>query len=602
MVLALSSGAATGPRAGAPRVVAVLATVGLLGPRPAVAFDEVPFVDVTVAAGVDFVHENGRTGRYRFAEMMGSGLALFDADGDGDPDLYLVQGGPLEPGGDPSTDPTDHLYLNVSDAEGIRLRDATAGAGLASTAFYGMGVAAGDADVDGDVDLYVTGYGEARFLRNRGDGTFEDATSSAGLADRGWSVSASWIDLDRDGFLDLFVVRYVDATLANHVVCRDVTGGLDYCAPSAYSPVPDRVFRNRGDGTFEDVTAAWLDEPLAGSGLGVVGLDVRSDGLPDLYVANDLMSNHLWTADGGGTPGWSDEALLAGVAASGDGELQASMGVVAADLDGDGNEDLFLTHLARQTNTLYLDDGTGVFRDRSVPSGLGNPSWPFTGFGTVALDVDHDGHLDLAVANGAVRVRRELVDAGDPFPLHEPNQLFRGLGGGRFEDVSARSGPPFEISEVSRGLAAADLDGDGDLDLALSNNGGPARVLANRLGQRRPWLVVRALTGTPSRDALGARVRLGRPGAPDLVRRVRTDGSYASATDPRVHFGLGGPGSDGAVGPVRIDWPSGRAEVFDVSGIRRVLVVREGQGDPTATVLEKPPTESEEPVMEPAEG
>ncbi len=564
----------------------------LLGPSAAAADPPAAggggmFTDVAAASGLDFVHENGRSGKNYFCEMMGSGGAFLDFDNDGDLDVYLVQGGPLggEAAGSP---PRDRLFRNElvspSGAGALRFVDATAASGIAATG-YGMGVATGDFDNDGWVDLYVTSFGANQLWRNNGDGSFSDVTAKSGAGDGRWSVSATFLDLDRDGWLDLYVVNYVDFALATHKVCRSHTGAPDYCSPLAYHPESDLLLRNRGDGSFERISAASGIGAAPGAGLGVVSADLDGDGWVDLYVANDQAPNQMWIRSdprgSGGRITFRDQALLAGTALNADGRPEAGMGVALGDVDGDGDEDLLVSHLDRETNTLYLNEGEGFFEDRSTASGLGAPSWDSTGFGVAWLDVDNDGWLDLMVANGAVKYLQPLVRRGDPFPLHQKNQLFRNLGGGKFEEVTAGAGSAFELSEVSRGLAVGDVDNDGDADVLLTNNGGPVRLLRNEVGQDRAWLGLRLVGGPGPRDLLGARVTLERPGRPTLPRTVRTGGSYLSAHDPRLLLGLGESSSGGTL---RILWPDGSSERRRFEGSRRYLTLRQ-----------EPPRENPEP-------
>jgi hypothetical protein len=386
-------------------------------------------------------------------------------------------------------------------------------------------------------------------------------------------VAASFFDYDRDGHLDLYLGTYVDFTFANHKTCRTVAGAQDYCGPSAYAGVTDRLLHNRGDGTFEDRSVASGVGTLPGKSLGSVIGDFDGDGWIDLYVANDQEPNFLWMNRRDGT--FTEEALLAGAAVDLHGRPQASMGVDAADFDGDGDEDLFMTHLATETDTLYVNDGVGVFEDATARTGLTAPGVRYTSWGTRWLDYDNDGVLDLFVANGGVRVIPELQQRGDRFPFDEPNQLFHGIGGGRYEDVSASAGPAFSLLEVSRGTAFGDLDNDGDTDILLTNNDGPARVMINLVGQDSGWLGLRLVGGemTP-RDMLGAWVTVTRPGAAPLHRRVRTDGSFASAHDPRLLFGLGA--SPGGEVKVRVRWPDGAAEEW--SGVATGRYTELGQG------------------------
>jgi hypothetical protein len=538
------------------------------------------FTDQAKESGIDFVHVNGTSGEFRIAEIMGAGVALFDYDNDGDLDVYLVQGGPLGSGRPlmpPPKEPlTDRLFRNdlevrSNGTRALHFTDVTAQSGLHSHG-YGMGVAVGDVDNDGCADVYRTALGTNQLFHNNCDGTFTDVTDRTGTGDPAWSVSASLVDIDRDGWLDLYVGNYLDAALDGRITCYTPTGRRDYCGPRSYKAVPDRLYRNRGDGTFVDVTADALGGGDFGPALGVVAADFNGDGWPDIYVANDGEPNLLWINQRNGR--FRNTALLAGAALNGLGSAQGSMGVDAGDFDNDGKEDLFMTNLVGETNTLYVNDGSGLFEDRTMRVGLG-PSLPHTGFGTALFDFDNDGWLDLLVANGAVRILEALARATDPFPLHERNQLFRNLGTRRFEDVTARAGDVFELSEVSRGAAFGDVDNDGDTDVLVTNNNGPARLLINHVGERSHWIGLRLVGGAGPRDMLGARVGIFRDQSPPLWRHVRADGSYASANDPRVLVGLG---SRAAVSRVRVVWPSGRVEDWTDIAADRYLTLKEGSG------------------------
>ncbi len=553
-------------------------------PAPA---PEAWFTDRAQETGIDFVHFNGMSGAFYFSEMMGSGGALFDYDDDGDLDAYLVQGQMLGAGRTlnealiPPAGPgplTDRLYRNdlatgEDGAPRLRFTDVTGTSGLA-VGTYGMGVATGDFDNDGWTDLYRTRHGPNQLFRNNGDGTFTDVSRASGTDDPSWSLSASFVDFDRDGWLDLYVGNYVDYDPDREEnACTTLTGEPDYCAPKSYASVPDRLYRNRRNGTFADVTAEARVGGDFGPALGVLTADFDADGWIDVYVANDGEPNRLWI--NGRNGGFADDALLAGVAVNGDGAAEASMGVDLGDFDGDGDDDLFMTHVATETNTLYVNDGHGFFEDRSAMTGLGPPSLPFTGFGAAWADFDNDGWLDLLVVNGAVRVLEPLVRVGDPFPLHQRNQVFRNVGDGRFEDVTPRAGPAFALSEVSRGAAVGDVDNDGDLDVLVTNNNAPARLLINNVGHRNRWIGLRLAGGRGPRDMLGARVGVFRDDGAVLWRRARADGSYASANDPRVLVGLA---DAAAVDRVRVVWPSGRVEEWTDVGAGRWTTLIEGSG------------------------
>jgi hypothetical protein len=564
--------------------------------RPAAGAE--PFVELAAAVGLDFVHFNGMSGELLLSEITCGGGALADFDGDGDLDAYLLQGRMRGPGknlADALVPPrhqgplVDRLYRNDLEPgrpESLRFTDVTAGMGVAADG-YGCAAAVGDADGDGRVDLYVANLGPDRLYRNLGGGRFADVTAAAGLGDPRSGVAAVFFDYDRDGRLDLFVGNNMAFDDTGAVVCHSLTGARDYCGPGAYQSQPDRLYRNLGGGRFADVTAAsGLAAAPARPTLGAIAADLDGDGWQDLYVANDGEPNNLWINRRDGT--FTDEAMLAGAAVNAAGASEASMGVDAGDFDADGDLDVFLTHLDKETNTLYRNDGGGRFADATQATAVGPPSLPFTSFGTAFVDYDNDGWLDLVVVNGAVTLIPSQVQAGDPFPLHQTKQLFRNLGpaggggGGpvRFEDVTARAGPAFALSEVGRGAAFGDVDEDGDTDVLVINNGGPARLLVNRAGAARWWLGLRLVTGEPPRDALGALVTVERRGGPPLLRRVHTDGSYSSASDPRVVVGLGDAPPDGGVERVRVRWPDGSEETFDPPPTGRYTTLRQGGGRP----------------------
>jgi hypothetical protein len=534
------------------------------------------FVDITEESGPGFTHLNGATGELLLPEVIGAGGALFDYDNDGDLDLFAVQGGSLR--GSESRVPSpesrridssrlfrNDLRVNADGTRSIRFTDVTDRSGIVAIG-YGMGAATGDYDNDGWVDLYVTYLGSNRMFRNNGDGTFSDVTTKTGTDDTRWSTSATFFDYDRDGWLDLFVVNYVNFSVDMKRACFSAGSARDYCNPVVYEPVPGKLFHNNRDGTFSDVTARTGVGRSFGHGLGAFAADFNDDGWTDLYVANDGDPNQLWINKGGSS--FTDEGLLTGVALSRTGMPQGSMGIDAGDVDGDGDDDLFVTNLDNESNTLYRNVGKGLFEDRTVEMGVFKLG--LTGFGTRFIDADNDGWLDLVAVNGAVRHLAAQAQRGDPYPLKQPKLFFRNNSGKGFVDASAHAGPAFQALEVSRGLSMGDLDNDGDSDLIVFNNSGKPRVLANQT-RGRHWLGVRVVDGR--RDAVNARLELVRRGG-SLWRRVQTDGSYCAASDPRVLFGLAG---ETASQTIRVHWPGGKAEEFRDLAVDRYWVLEAGK-------------------------
>ena len=447
--------------------------------------------------------------------------------------------------------------------------DVTVAAGVADTG-YGMGAAVADWDNDGDQDLYVTNFGPNVLYRNNGDGTFSDITSGEERRDDRWSTSASFVDFDRDGDLDLYVANYVAFAVTNNIACTGHAGQRDYCSPATYAPQRDRLWRNDGN-IFVDVSSESGVAKESGNGLGVIAADFNGDTWPDIYVANDQVANMLWINQHDGT--FEEQALILGCAYNADGAPEASMGVTSGDYDGDGDEDLFMTHLGKETNTIYRNDGEGSFVDLTNASGLAVPSLGYTGFGTRWFDVNNDGRLDLFSANGAVQIEPAQM-ATASFPYLQRNQLFLHEAGGRFVDASAWSGEAMQAARVSRGAAFGDIDNDGDTDIVVSNNSGPLALLMNN-ETGSPWLRI-GLQGTASnRDGVGALVAVMKDDDPVYWRRAHTDGSYLSASDRRLHFGLAGAED---IDGVLVIWPSGREERWDVEEINREVWLVEGSG------------------------
>jgi hypothetical protein len=552
------------------------------------------FVERAAAAGIDFRHFNGMSGEFYYPEIMAPGVGLLDYDNDGDLDLYLVQGQMLGGKGidratfAPRGPLRDRLFRNdlTIDSGGrrtLRFTDVTDQAGI-DIRTYGMGVASGDIDNDGFPDLYRTGLTEGVLLHNNGDGTFTDITAKSGTANKGgWGVSAAFADIDRDGWLDLYVGNYLFYSIEGDIDCLSVTGQHDYCPPNSYRPQPDKLYRNRGNLSFADVTRTALEGGAYGPALGVSTADFNNDGWIDIYVGNDGMPNQLWINQKNGA--FKDMAFINGAAVNGAGNAEASMGIDAGDFDNDGDEDIFVTNWLAQMNILYQNAGNGVFEDRKAASGLGPPSLAKTGFGTAWIDYDNDGWLDLIALNGGVAMIEAQARAKDPFPLKMLNQLYRNIGNGRFEDVSARGGDAFTLMDVSRGGAFGDIDNDGDMDVAVGTTAGPARLFINNVGSRQHWIGLRLLGADgPSavrprpvegRDMLGARVQVTRGSGPALWRRARSDGSYASANDPRVLVGLGASADPVSI---TVQWPDGSQERWADLAVDRWTTVRQGTG------------------------
>jgi hypothetical protein len=550
------------------------------------------FEDVTATAGLAFVHRNGARGAFRIQEIIGAGVGLLDYDNDGDLDIIAVQGGETvastEGASAAAREPMARLFRNDLriDADGTRVWryvDVTAQAGFGAHG-DGMGVAVGDYDGDGFVDVYLTSDGPNALYRNRGDGRFEDVTARAGVGDPRWSASAAFVDIDADGDLDLFVTNYLDVTASSTRPCFEPAGARDYCPPNRYRPVPDRLFRNRGDGTFEDVSESAGILRAFGNGLGVSIGDYDLDGRPDIFVANDATPNQLWRNLGGGR--FEDIGPLSGAAFNALGRPEGSMGIASGDADADGDEDLVVTNIAGEGFVLYANDGRAGFEDRRADVGLAQATAPMTGFGVGWIDGDSDGVADLLAVNGAVTLVPEL--RGQAVPYRQRNQLFRGAlrrggaatggptsaavsatsGGAtgtrwRLEEVrDAAAGPAFAPLAVSRGLAIGDLDNDGRADAVISANGGPLRLLRNTAATDHAWLGLDLRQPGPNRYAVGATVVVAAGPAAGRLFRVGTDGSYLSASDARVLVGLGEHRGD--VG-VTIRWPDGSSQQLTVT-------------------------------------
>ena len=521
------------------------------------------FEEVAVARGITFTHRSGHETRHLLPEIMGGGAALFDMDGDGHLDIFLVQSGKLAA---PAGTPTGHrLYRNRGDGT---FEDVSDRSGIAAVAGYGMGIATGDYDNDADVDLYVTALGANVLLQNDGQGRFTDVTRTAGVAGSGWSTSATFADIDADGRLDLFVTRYVDWRPEVERECYSLTGVIDYCSPKNYdAPTASLLFRNNGNGSFTDISRPSGVAAAVGNGLGVVADDVNGDGRVDLFVANDGTPNHLWMNLGNAR--FAESALMAGVAIDQDGAPKAGMGVHAADLDDDGDNELIVMNLDAESDSFFRNEGK-FFVDDTVKVGLRVVSRRFTRFGVALLDFNNDGLIDLYEANGRVGLQAETF-ATDPYA--EPNLLFRGVAGGRFEEVTPRGGTVQPLIATSRAAAFGDLDNDGGIDIVVANRDAAPHVLRNVAPSRGHWLLLRVLERN-GRDAIGAVLSIA-AGSKTLRRDVRTGYSYLAANDPRVHIGLG---DITRVESVTVRWADGSRERFGPFEADGIVDIRRGGG------------------------
>jgi len=522
------------------------------------------FTDITAASGLAFRRDPHSDSTYYMPDVTGSGGGFLDYDGDGDLDIVLLGGNRRNSASGGA------IRLFRQDRRG-RFADVTRASGLESSG-YAMGVAVGDLDNDGDLDLYVSRVGPDALYRNEGDGSFTDITGTSGIGNPAWGTSVALFDYDLDGWLDIYVANYLVNDTS--VVCTDEAGRRDYCGPASFRGVADVLYHNLGGGRFEDVSGSSGVAAGRSKGLGVVAADFDLDGRADVYVANDGEPNHLWHNRGDGT--FEDEALRLGSAVNAMGHAEASMGIALGDADADGNPDLFLTHLREETNTLYRNGGARGFRDDTRRWGLAVPSVPFTGFGTGFIDFDLDGDQDLLVVNGRVTRGAPLADTDKGYwaSYAEPNAAFENDGHGEFRQVT--SGMEAFVGPVatSRGLAFGDVDDDGDVDVLITNLGAPTRLLRNdAVGGH--WLTVRAVDPSLSRDAIGATVSVF-AGGREQRQIIQSGYSYLSANDPRAHFGLGASarGADRIV----VRWPGGDVETFPGVAADRMVTVQRGHG------------------------
>jgi hypothetical protein len=532
----------------------------------------IAFTDVTLQAGIRFVHNNGGFGQKYLPETIGSGVLFFDADDDGWQDALFVnsKNWPGHPG--PSSLPA--LYRNVRNGT---FADVTRGSGL-DIELYGIGGSAADFDNDGMVDVYLTALGGNRLFRNIGGARFVDVTKRAGVGDGGFSTSALWFDYDHDGRLDLFVAHYVEWSESTDLFCTLDGKNKSYCTPESYKGQSPSLYRNRGDGTFENVTRKAGLYDTSSKGLGVAILDFDGDARMDVFVANDTEPNRLYRNKGNGT--FEDVAVGAGVAFSQEGVARAGMGVDAIDYDGSGRPSLVIGNFSNQMMALFHNEGRGLFIDDAPRSAIGRSSLLTLTFGCFFFDYDLDGLPDIFAANGHVsddigRVQLRVTYAERP-------QLFRNLGRKQFEDASAQSGPALQRPVVARGAAYGDYDNDGDLDIAITVNNGPARLYRNDGGNRANMLRLKLVGTASNRDGIGARVEVSLGGGRSMWQIVKTGSSYASQSELPLTFGLGR-----AVGVdrIRVAWPSGRLDVIGALPANQVVTIKEGMGIAQATPL-----------------
>ena len=525
----------------------------------------VVFVDATAAAGITFVHSHGGFGKKYLPETIGSGVVFFDMDADGWQDVLLVNARSLNPSASGAKRTLPGLYRNVQGT----FTDVTRGSGL-DVEMYGIGGTSADFDNDGRADLYLTALGGNRLFRNLGGGRFSDVTKQAGVGDGGFSTSALWFDYDKDGRLDLFVANYVQWTPATDLHCTLDGKNKTYCTPESYKGQSPSLYRNRGDGTFESVTRKAGVYDTSSKGLGAAMLDFDGDGWMDLFVANDTEPNRLYKNRHDGT--FEDVAVGAGVALSQQGVARAGMGVDAADYDGSGRPSVIVGNFSNEMMALYHNEGNGLFIDDAPRLTIGRSTLLTLTFGCFFFDYDLDGYPDIFAANGHVSDDIEQVQARVTYA--QPPHLFRNVGGKQFADARAQVGPAFGRSMVARGAAYADYDNDGDLDVLINVNNGPARLLRNDGGNRSNVVRIQTIGAGSNRDGIGARVEVTAAGR-RTWQIVKTGSSYASQSELPLTFGLGAASN---VEAIRVTWPSGQVDAVAGQQANQVLTIEEGKG------------------------
>lgn len=568
------------PSESSPQIAGGVGDGGVVETDPAPGTGPRLFSDITEKSGVTFSHQAGGD-TYFVPRSIGSGVALVDCDNDGRLDVYLIQNA------GPDSGVTNRLYRQADDGT---FHDVSAGSGLDVDGF-GMGVAAGDVNNDGRVDLLITEYGRIRLFLNDTSATklsFVDVTSESKLNNPGWGTSASFFDYDRDGWLDLVVANYLDYDPSRQ--CTDAGGRVDFCGPQSFAPVVARLFRNRGvpnrpdtEGAsstpqFDDVTIAAGFASKPGAGLGVLCVDINDDRWIDVFLANDGTPNTLWINQSDGT--FVEEAVQRGLAYNAMGEAEADMGIALGDVNGDGSYDIFVTHRASETHTLWSQQSGGMFIDQTATTGITRTAWRGTGFGTNFSDFDNDGDLDLAIVNGRVlRATGSLPPTPSDLPTFwhpyaQRDQLLLNDGSGRFTD-SSEANPNFsEVARVSRGLACGDIDNDGRIDLVVTSIAAPAQVFRNVSEETGHWLLVKAVDEALNRDAYGSQIHL-RVGDRVMRRDINPAFSFLSSNDARAHFGLG---AADRYDKLRVIWPDGAEEEFGGGNADRIVRLKRGSG------------------------
>ena len=546
--------------------VAVPGRVSPAGQRAATLVLEksvVTFTDVTSQAGIHFKHSSAATGRKYLVETMGSGCAFLDYNNDGRMDIYMVNGAPL-PGFSSTQKISNALYRNNGDGT---FTDVTAAAHVDGEGIYGMGVAVGDYDNDGNEDIYLTGFGRSILYHNNGDGTFTDVTQKAGVGDDGmWAVSAAFLDYDNDGKLDLFVSNYLDYKISADIPCGDPAKGLrSYCHPATYRGTHNRLFHNNGDGTFTDVSEQSGIAAAVGKGMGAVAADLDGDGWMDIFVSNDTVPNFLFHNNGDGT--FKETGAFAGVAYSENGQAKSGMGADVGDFNGDGKPDILMTALSQYGASLYRNDGDGLFTDVSSQAGLTEPTFLLGGWGVKFLDYDNDGHPDIFITNS--HVMDDIASYTDALTYRQPDLLLQNQEG-HFVDVT-QGQPALLKPRAGRGVAIGDYDNDGDMDILVNNNNGVPTLLRNDGGNRNHWIKFKLVGTRSNRDAIGATLTVA---AGDLVQtqQMKSGGSYLSSHDSRLNFGLG---ESDHIDSVEIHWPSRQVQHLGGMKANQMVTVTE---------------------------